>query len=184
MKELDKNLKRKYSVSEYDPSWVGKFESIKEFASGIFRDKALCIEHIGSTSIPGIKAKPLIDVLVIVKDIKDLRQETSKMVEVGYEWGENYVAPNTLIFFKLGADGEKVENIHVCEEGAPKAKLFLLMRDFLRAFPDKAKEYSDLKEINFHKYPDDYPAYRAAKKVFLDEIEKKAYEWSENRDIF
>lgn len=162
MKELDKNIKRKYSISEYDPSWVAKFESIKKAVSEIFADKALKIEHIGSTSIPGMKAKPLIDVLIVVKDIKGLVQETFEMVGRGYEWGEGYIAPDTLIFFKTGPDGDKLENIHVCEINAPKARQFLVMRDFFRSFPQKAKQYADLKESNFQKHPDDYPAYRAA----------------------
>ncbi|MDB5204759.1 MAG: hypothetical protein JWP09_787 [Candidatus Taylorbacteria bacterium] len=183
MKELDKNIKRKYLFSEYDPNWVNKFGSIKNFLSGIFGDKALQIEHVGSTSIPEMKAKPLIDVLIIVKDIKDLSQETLEMVDAGYEWGENYIAPDTLIFFKLGPDGEKLENIHVCEQDTPKVKQFLIMRDFFRTFPEKAKSYSDLKETNAQKYPTDYPAYRAAKKPFLDEMEKEAYEWAKSKSI-
>lgn len=180
MNELDKNIKRKYSISEYDSNWVAKYESIKEIISGIFGDKAIQIEHVGSTSIPGMKAKPLIDVLIMVDNIKDLSQEISKMVSVGYEWGENYIAPDTIIFFRLGTQGEKLENIHVCEIGTPKAKQFLVMRDFFRTFPEKAKAYSNLKEANALKFPYDYPAYRAAKKPFLDEIEKEAYSWEES----
>ncbi len=111
----------------------------------------------------------------------DFTKEKEEMVRAGYEWGENYIAPNTLLFFKLGADGEKLENIHVCEKDAPKAKQFLVMRDFLRAFPEKAKEYSDLKESNAQKHPDDYPAYRAAKTPFLEQMEKEAYNWEKNK---
>lgn len=180
MKELDKNIKRKYSISNYNPDWVTKFESIKSFVSEVFKQKALSIEHVGSTSIPGMKAKPLIDILIIVKDIKDLSQETLKMVDAGYEWGENYIAPDTFLFFKTGSDGDKLENIHVCEDNAPKARQFLVMRDFFRTFPEKAKQYADLKELNFQKHPDDYPAYRAAKASFLVQMEKEAYEWEES----
>lgn len=181
MKKLDKNIKRKYSISEYDPNWVTKFESIKKLISEIFGDKALQIEHVGSTSIPDMKAKPLIDVLIIVKDVKNLSQETLAMIDSGYEWGENYIAPGTLLFFKTGPDGEKLENIHVCKVGAPKARQFLIMRDFFRTFPEKAKQYADLKESNFQKHPDDYPAYRAAKAPFLEQMEKEAYKWEESR---
>lgn len=181
MKELDKTIKRKYLFSSYDPNWITKFEIIKKNISEIFGEKAIQIEHIGSTSIPGMRAKPIIDVLIIVKDIKNISEQIDKMVDVGYDWGENYIAPNTIIFFKCGPDGEKLENIHVCEANAPKVKQFLIMRDFFRAFPEKAKQYADLKELNFQKYPDDYPAYRAAKKPFLDEIEKEAYGWFESK---
>jgi GrpB-like predicted nucleotidyltransferase (UPF0157 family) len=179
MKELEKDIKRKYSISEFDPNWAVKFESIKRLISDNFRDKALSIEHVGSTSVQGMKAKPLIDVLVIVKDINDLSEEISKMANAGYEWVENYIAPDTLIFFKVGPDGEKLENIHVCEQGAPMARQLLVMRDFFRKFPLKAKEYSDLKEEIFQKYPDDYIAYRAAKSSLLSQMENEAYEWEE-----
>jgi GrpB-like predicted nucleotidyltransferase (UPF0157 family) len=182
MKELDTNIKRKYKVSEYTTDWVTKFEVIKRFVSEIFGEKALQIEHVGSTSIPGMKAKPLVDVLIVVEDIKDLSKETLAMVNDGYEWGENYIAPDTFLFSKTNPDGEKLENIHVCEVGALKTRQFLVMRDFFRAFPEKAKQYSDLKELNFKKYPDDYPAYRAAKTPFLQQMEKEAYEWEEGEE--
>ena len=97
-KELDKNIKRKYSLSEYDPNWVNKFNSIKVFLSDVFKNKALKIEHIGSTSIPGMRAKPLIDIVLVVSKMEDFNTEKEQMIKAGYEWGENYIAPNTLLF--------------------------------------------------------------------------------------
>ncbi len=182
MQNSEKTIQRKYSISDYDPNWIVKFQSIRNFVSEVFRSKALQIEHIGSTSIPGMKAKPIIDVLIVTKDVRDLSQETLKMVAAGYEWTENYIAPDSIIFFKADSYGEKLENIHVFLENAPKVKQFLIMRDFFRMFPEKAKAYSDLKEANAQKYPDDYLAYRAAKKPFLNAIEKEAYEWAEGRN--
>lgn len=180
MKELDKNIKRKYHFSEYDPNWVVQFSAIKDFLIKVFGDKAIMIEHIGSTSVPGMKAKQLIDVLVVVEKIEDFQKQKDSMVKAGYEWGENYIAPNTLIFFKLGPEGEKLENIHVCEKGAPKERQFLIMRDYLRAHPEKVKEYSDVKEKNNKLYPDDYPAYRSAKATFLEALEQEAYAWDDS----
>ena len=174
---LDKNLKRKYFFQDYDPVWVKKFNEIKVFLQQVFGNKALKIEHVGSTSIPGMKAKPIIDVLVVVEKMEDFAEQKEKMISAGYEWGENYIAPNTLLFFKMAEDGSKTENIHICETGAPNEKQFLVMRDFFRAFPEKAKEYSDLKEKNQALYPDDYPAYRKAKAPFLQKIAQEAYEW-------
>lgn len=178
MKALDKNIKRKYSFSEYDPKWRTEFVSIKNFLLGVFGDEAISIEHVGSTSVEGMKAKPLIDVLVVVNKMQPFESQKEEMEKWGYEWGENYIAPNTLIFFKLGPDGEKLENIHVCEKGSPKERQFIVMRDYLRSNPDKVKEYSDLKEKNALLYPDDYPAYRKAKAPFLEQLEKEAYKWS------
>ncbi len=177
MKELDKTIKRKYTISEYNPNWKLKFSSIKDFLMVVFGDKAIQIEHVGSTSIEEMKAKPLIDVLVTVEEVEPFLEQKDEMVEAGYEWGENYIEPNSIIFFKLGFDGEKLENIHVCKKGSMKARQFIVMRDYLRTHPEKVKAYSDLKELNVSLYPDDYPAYREAKAPFLNQLEKEAYEW-------
>lgn len=181
MVELNKNIKRKYSISEYDPNWVNQFNSIKDFLSEVFGNKAIMIEHVGSTSIPEMKAKPVIDVLVVVNKMEDFLEQKSKMVQTGYEWGVDYIGPNTLLFFKLDPDGEKLENIHVCEKDAPNTRQFLVMRDFFCSHPEKAKEYSNLKEANLKRYPEDYPAYRAAKAPFLERMEQEAYKWEESK---
>ncbi len=81
----------------------------------------------------------------------------------------------------MAEDGSKTENIHICEIGSPKEKQFLVMRDFFRTFPEKAKEYADLKEKNFALNPDDYPAYREAKAPFLAKMEQEAYAWYESK---
>jgi GrpB-like predicted nucleotidyltransferase (UPF0157 family) len=178
MNQLDKNLKRKYSLSEHSPDWPLRFSVIKGFLSEVFKDKAVSIEHVGSTAVAGMVAKPIIDVLVVVKKMESFEEQKELMVNAGYEWGENYIAPNTLLFFKMRSDGEKLENIHVCEADAPKARQFIVMRDYLRLHPEKVKEYSDLKKENAKRYPDDYPAYREAKAPFLEKLETEAYEWN------
>lgn len=182
MKELDKNIKRKYFFSKYDPNQKVQFSLIKDLLSDIFGDKAIDIQHIGSTSIEGMKAKPLIDVLVIVEKIELFQEQKDKMIKAGYEWGENYIAPNTLIFFKLGSDGEKLENIHICEKGSAKERQFIIIRDYLKTHPEKVKEYSNLKEKNASLYPNDYPAYRAVKAPYLEELEKEAYKWKAEQE--
>ena len=182
MKQQEKNVKRLYSIDPYNPEWVIKFNSIKSILERIFKEKALAIEHIGSTSIPGMRAKPLIDVLVIVEKIESFEEEKRKMEELGYEWGENYIEPNSLIFFKEGDDRRKTENIHICEKNSPKAIQFIQTRDYVRAHPERALAYSNLKEKLNAEYPDDYPAYRAGKQSFLDESEHLAYEWIKSRE--
>lgn len=175
MKKLDKSIKRKYSFSEYDPNWKVQFSTLRDFLFEVFGAKALQIEHVGSTSVEGMKAKPLIDVLVTVKKMESFEEEKGKMINAGYEWGENYIAPNSLLFFKLSPDGEKLDNIHILEEGSPKARQFIVMRDYLRTHPERAGEYSDLKQKNAELHPDDYPAYREAKTAFLNQLEDEAF---------
>lgn len=176
---LDKNQKRPYSIEDYNDQWPLKFEVIKKQLQNVFKNKALAIEHVGSTSVPGMKAKPLIDILVVVDRMEDFLQEKEIMEKLDYMWAENYIAPNTIVFVKDDESQTKTENIHVCEKGAPKTRQFLVVRDYLRTHPEKAKEYQQLKEKLNTEFPEDYPAYRRGKDGFLKKLEKEAYEWGE-----
>jgi GrpB-like predicted nucleotidyltransferase (UPF0157 family) len=180
MRKLDKNENRKYYFRTYDVGWIGQFSEIKASIQKSFGSAALQIEHIGSTSVEGMSAKPLIDVLVIVNDTRTLSEETSHMEQAGYEWGKDYIEPNSILFFKTGSEGEKIQNIHVLSVGSQKARQFLVTRDFLRTHPKRAQAYSKLKEANMKLYPDNYIAYRAAKDGFLQKLEYDAYSWDEN----
>ncbi len=171
---LDKNQKRPYSIEPYNSEWVIDFKKIKEKLEKVFGSKAQAIEHIGSTSIPGMRAKPLIDVLVIVDAMGDFSEEKEKMGKLGYQYGENYIAPNTLLFFKVLTDGRKTENIHVCDRTNFKVSQFLGIRDFLRKKPEWAEKYSSLKEELYKKFPNDYPAYREGKSSLLRELDEAA----------
>lgn len=173
-------INRKYSLSEYDPDWISEFDSIKELLSRVFGGKALRIEHVGSTSIKGMVAKPIIDVLVIVEKLESFENEKKSMIDTGYEW-RYHTDPDGLVFYKLGPDGEKLENIHICEESSPWVRQFIAIRDYLRAHPEKAKEYSELKQKNIELYPNDYPAYRDAKAPFLERLKQEAYSWEEGK---
>lgn len=179
---IDKNRKRPYSFESYNPEWPAKFEAIKKVVGGVFEGKAVAIEHVGSTSVPGMRAKPIIDVLVTVKRMESFVHEKRAMKALGYEWGDNYIAPGTIVFFKELPDGSKTENIHICEEGSPKALQFIYMRDYLRTHPDKAEEYGNLKVKLQEEHPHDYPAYRLGKKAFIDLIDHEAYEWKASQN--
>ncbi|MCB9806030.1 GrpB family protein [Candidatus Nomurabacteria bacterium] len=180
--KLDKNKHRPFVVEDYDPNWVLRFEEIKKDLLKVFGSKAEMVEHIGSTSIVGMKAKPVIDVLVVVDNVESLEEEIKGMELCGYLCGRDYIAPRTIIFFKENEQGQKTINIHVCEEDSYKIKQFLTTRDYLRSHPDRAKLYSDLKEKNAELYKDDYPSYRLAKQEFVDETERLANEWLKDND--
>ncbi len=173
----DAMRKRPYSIQEYNPEWPIKFKSIKKFLEEVFKEKAIQIEHIGSTSIPGMKAKPVIDVAVLVNDIEPFTEERKLMEEAGYKSIDNYIGPNTLIFYKEDEAQRKSENIHVWPKDHPKADRTILMRDYFRTHPEHAKRYAELKEKLTLEHPDDYPAYRAGKDNFLEEIATLSNEW-------
>jgi GrpB-like predicted nucleotidyltransferase (UPF0157 family) len=173
----DKNQKRSYSIEPYNPDWVTQFETIKKALEEVFKNKALAIEHVGSTSVAGMKAKPLIDVLMTVDYLEPFISEKEVMTNKGYEWAENYVIPDSLIFYKTVGGDKKIENIHVLPKDSFKAKQFIVTRDYLRAHPKKAREYENLKEKLNKEFPGDYPAYRTGKNAFLQELEKLSFDW-------
>lgn len=171
--------KRPYSLEDPSDYWSNKFNEVKKTLESVFGDKAIAIEHVGSTSL-GIKAKPLLDVLMIVKNINDISEEKEKMKEFGYFWEDEYIAPDTSFVYKLDGD-RKIENIHIVPPEHFKIDHLLLQRDYMKAHPEKLKEYEELKTKLNEKFPDDYLSYRAGKKDFLDNIEILAKEWKENK---
>lgn len=167
--------KRPYSLEEPSDYWTNKFKEVKKIIESVFGEKVVALEHVGSTSL-GIKAKPLLDILVIVKDGNSIHEEKDAMKAFGYEWEDDYIAPETTCIYKLDGD-RKIENIHIVPPGHYKIDDFILKRDYFLSHPEKAKEYEDLKVFLNKQFPDDYPSYRAGKKDFLDSIEVLAKEW-------
>ena len=170
-----------YSIKPYDLNWVSQFENIKSILEQVFGSQAIAIEHIGSTSILGMNAKPVIDMLVIVEKIWPFISEKQAMSKLGYQRLDNYIAPDSALFFKTDKDGDKTENVHVCIKDSAKTKQLIGMRDYFRAHQDKVKKYNDLKEALQHKFPNDYIAYKDGKKEFLELIRKEADDWSKNK---
>jgi GrpB-like predicted nucleotidyltransferase (UPF0157 family) len=169
--------KQPYSIESYNPEWVTEFKRIKKILGNIFGTKALAIEHIGSTSVPGMSAKPVVDVALVVEKIESFDKEKEEMTKLGYESKDNYIAPETIIFFKTDDTGVKTENIHVCSKNSDRAIHLLASRDYLRTHPERAQQYSDLKDELYKKFPDDYVAYREAKRDFVNETEALTKEW-------
>ncbi|MBO05889.1 MAG: GrpB family protein [Candidatus Pacebacteria bacterium] len=172
-----KKKKRPYSLVSYTTDWNDKFEEIKKTLEEVFRGKAMKIVHVGSTAIPEIKAKPIVDILLIVPDVQDLVEEKEKMVGLGYEYQDNYIQEGTTTFWKSEDNDQKTQNIHVCFEGSEEARHFIEVTSYLKEHPEKAKEYEDLKIKLNEQHPNDYPAYRKGKNGYLKELEVIAKEW-------
>jgi GrpB-like predicted nucleotidyltransferase (UPF0157 family) len=170
--------KRHYRLENYNPEWHHTFLEMKETLESVFKDKAVSIEHVGSTSVPGMKSVPVVDVLVAVHTMESFVTEKKLMKALGYEWGDSHAAPGTILFYKENEDGTQSENVHVCEHDSPQALQFLYTRDYFITHPERAAEYGELKTKLKQEYPDDYDAYKHGKKNFYDETERWAREWA------
>jgi|AntAceMinimDraft_9_1070365.scaffolds.fasta_scaffold28725_1 GrpB-like predicted nucleotidyltransferase (UPF0157 family) len=171
---------RPYSVEPYNPEWVQKYEKEKEIIKNILGDKVLSIEHIGSTSVKGMWAKPQIDILVIVELLKDVDDFKEEMEEAGYIYEEKFEKYNERYFTRDASSGERLVSIHIREKNNPQNTPLLYFRDYLRAHPEAAKEYSEVKRKAYEKGADRVEYIKEKRDVFK-KLLKKAKEWYEER---
>jgi GrpB-like predicted nucleotidyltransferase (UPF0157 family) len=156
-----------YKLEAYNPEWVGQYEKAKNILQVVFGYKMLQIEHVGSTSIVGMMAKPVIDILIIVSNVSDIKFEMEKMCNLGYMGKENYLAKDSYFFCKE-VDGNRVENIHIFPIGHPRIASFIDKRDYLRSHPEEVAHYEDVKRVLAKEYPNDYRSYAKGKGDYLN----------------
>jgi len=168
--------KEKIELQPYTPQWEILFKKEAEALASVFGGTLLKIHHIGSTSIPGIVAKPIIDMLPVVKDILEVDPITSLIEALGYEAKGEYGMPGRRFFVK-SQEGKRLFNVHVFEEGHPDIQRHLLFRNYLRAHPEEALAYAELKKELVLKYPTDIERYCWGKEDFIKEMDKKAAIW-------
>ena len=161
-------------LEDYNPEWKNSFELEKIVLSNIFKDIALSIEHVGSTSIEGLSAKPIIDMLVIIKTFSDFENVRYYFEKEPYSIKLD--SPEDEILIRKGDETNRTHFIHVVELGSDRQINTLLFRDYLRENKDAVLEYENLKKELAIKYADDRKLYTASKNDFIQEILKKAKE--------
>ncbi len=167
-----KNIK----IVAYDPSWPVAFEQEAARLAGIFNENLVAIHHIGSTAVPGLHAKPVIDILPVVRDISRVDLLDPVMQAAGYEpWGEHGIAGRRL--FTKGGEEHRTHNVHVFQVGSPDIARHLDFRDYLRTHPEVAQEFAQLKVPLARQFPDDVTAYNLGKEPFIQEIQRQASKW-------
>ncbi|WP_053363437.1 GrpB family protein [Bacillus sp. FJAT-27251] len=166
---------RKVQVCPYDEEWVFMFIKESKKLKRIFDNEIVEIHHIGSTSVQGLTAKPIIDILPVVKNINVVDQFNNEMKNIGYEpKGENGITGRR--YFQKGGDN-RTHHIHIYGVGSPEIDRHLAFRDYLRIDPDMKKKYGDLKEKLALEFPYDIESYINGKDHLVREIEEKALEW-------
>lgn len=161
-------------LEDYNPEWKNSFELEKSVLSNIFKDIALSIEHVGSTSIEGLSAKPIIDMLVIIKTFLDFENVRYYFEKEPYSIKLD--SPEDEILIRKGDETNRTHFIHVVELGSDRQINTLLFRDYLRENKDAVLEYERLKKELAIKYADDRKMYTTSKNDFIQGILKKAKE--------
>lgn len=175
-------MTRKVAVTAYNPDWPSRFQREAELIRAIFKDEILQIHHIGSTSIPGLAAKPVIDIMPVVIDIELVDRFNTEMISLGYEpRGENGLHGRR--YFQKGGN-QRTHHIHIYEKGNTETTRHLVFRDYLRANGEDAKKYGALKTKLAEQFPYDIDSYIKGKEALVKEIEMKAMEWYSERHSF
>jgi GrpB-like predicted nucleotidyltransferase (UPF0157 family)/gamma-glutamylcyclotransferase (GGCT)/AIG2-like uncharacterized protein YtfP len=162
---------KKVTVLPHDPNWKHAFEKEAQQIRSALGSSITAIHHIGSTAVPRIYAKPVIDVLVEVIDINDVDQRRPEMESIGYEVMGEFGLPGRRYFRKDDEFGTRTHQIHVFTAGSHQVTRHLAFRDFLITHPHAAKEYSDLKRKLAAEHPHDMDSYMDGKDPFIKAID-------------
>lgn len=160
-------------VVPYNPIWKIEFEKIKAEIKNALGNLALSIEHIGSTSVEGISAKPIIDIDVIIKDNSVLDDAIEKLSDIGYINEGNLGIEDREAFRCENKSHLMLHHLYVCPKNSKELKRHIAFRDYLRNHPDAAKEYSDIKEQGAKLYTYDIDRYIEHKSGFIEKIYNK-----------
>ncbi len=169
-------------VVPHDPTACTAFAREAEALEHVFGEALIAIHHIGSTSISGLPAKPIIDLLVVWRETATISRFSSAMEALGYrDRGECLDAeiPGTpgRFYFSKDQDGMRTHNTHVCAVGHSEIGDKLAFRDYLRAHPRRAAEYGALKQNLAARFRHDNIAYMRGKDAFIRTILEEARQW-------
>lgn len=166
---------RKIEVVEYDPIWAHLFEAERRILFQTLGDVAVGIHHIGSTAVPGLAAKPTIDILIEVTDIVALDAFNTNMRAIHYESKGEYGILGRR-YFKKGVDVH-THHIHAFTHGDSNVARYIDFRDYLRAHPEVAQEYGKLKKDVAVRCDNNIDQYCNEKDTYLKHIEAVADRW-------
>ena len=163
-------------VLPHDPAWAQAFEDEARLLRPVFAENLVEIYHIGSTAIPGIHAKPVIDILPVVKDIAAVDSLNPQMEALGYQPKGEYGIAGRRFFMKDMA-GVRSHHVHAFQQGDSEIERHLNFAAYLRAHPEEAQAYSQLKIELAHQFPHDIDGYCDGKDELIRALDEKARQW-------
>lgn len=182
-KRIEELVKEEIAIVPYDSNWPKMFEDEAAFLrEKLPQNIVKKIEHFGSTAVPGLSAKPIIDILVEVTSLDETKKQIVPILEAeGYEYfwrpafGDDD-PPYYAWFIKRNLEGKRTHHIHMVEADSELWDR-LYFRDYLRQIPAEAKRYDELKRLLSKKHPNDRVKYTKEKSGFILSVTKKAKEY-------
>jgi len=155
----------------YDLDWPRQFELERALLARVFADVAVSIEHVGSTAVPGLGAKPVIDIMVGVPALADVESRIPELERDGYEYVREYEArlPERR-YLRKPRVGSRTHHLHAVVRGGAFWRRHLLFRDYLRAHPEAASAYLELRQRLAARHRTDPAAYSEGKSSFVEAL--------------
>ncbi|MBE5780293.1 MAG: GrpB family protein [Clostridiales bacterium] len=160
-------------VIPYDMAWPSAFERIKGEIKEAVGDLIIGIEHVGSTSVEGMSAKPCIDIDVIIKDYTAFHAVVEGLKGIGYIHEGDLGIPDREAFGYLGKEHLQMHHLYVCPEYSKELRRHISFRDYLRSNPEAVRKYSLVKEKAAELYPNDIDGYIEYKSPCIEELYKE-----------
>lgn len=157
-------------VKPYDPQWQADFAAIKKELEKALRDLIIGIEHVGSTSVVGLAAKPVVDIDVIIRDYSVFDAVVSRLSGIGYTHEGDLGIPEREAFGYDSKPHLRRHHLYVCPENSKELHRHIAFRDYLRTHPEAAQRYGEVKLRAAELYPEDIDQYIAYKSPCIEEI--------------
>ncbi|MRG45543.1 GrpB family protein [Chitinophaga sp. SYP-B3965] len=161
---------RTITIEAYSEQWPLAFRELQAIFNQHLEHLISSIEHVGSTAVPGLAAKPIIDIDIIIKDKSRFEEITAILKTLGYTHEGDRGIPGREAF---SGPLQPKHHLYVCLEDSISLKNHLLLRNYLRSHPEKAREYGELKKQLAEKYPDNIDLYVENKTAFITDILKE-----------
>jgi GrpB-like predicted nucleotidyltransferase (UPF0157 family) len=161
-------------ISDYDPEWPNRYLALRAPIAAALGDLAVGIEHVGSTSVPGLAAKPTIDIVILVRSIADLPRVIERLERIGYVHEGDFGVNGREAFATPAGYAKHDHHLYACHPDWPGYGDQIVFRDYLRTHPAAADAYAALKRSLAIRHRDDRAAYTAAKADFVRDVLSKS----------
>jgi GrpB-like predicted nucleotidyltransferase (UPF0157 family) len=166
----------------HDPNWPHLASHEARLLAQALEPCSLTVHHIGSTSIPSVRAKPILDLMPVVSNLIELDKHRVKWKHLGYEWWGELGLPERRYFTKSDpTTGRRIVQLHCYEAGSAEITRHLAFRDYLRAHRELAAEYDHLKADCQRLHPSNSHAYGDCKSAWIKNVEVNALKWYANK---
>jgi len=169
-------------LAPHDAAWAAAFAREASILSEALSNLPFELHHIGSTSIPGIVAKPVIDMLGVVPAVEAVDAQAHRLARLGYEAMGEFGMPGRRYFRKDAPDGTRTHQLNAFAAGSAEIRRHLDFRDYLRVFPAEAAAYAALKQVLAERCGSDMLAYSDGKSEFIRAVDRRAEAWRQRTE--